>query len=512
MTAHPINAVLVDGSSPSKSSMRTYMQARLALVLVNASEILSIDMGSTVAAMLATTGQLYRYDATDTTTPHNGLTVLVDVTGRRFKIVTPSSLRANVYTNIISNALTAPPGSPSEGDAYIVAPAATGAWAAKDNNVAVWSSGQWWFDVPRPGAFAWVGGLYVFGGASWASVSQSKAYGNVLNVMAFGAKGDGTTDDSGAIQAAINAASSGSAQSVVYLPDAPGGYALNATLTLPGGVSLIGDNKRGLQLSRIKPEPSFTAPLLQTTAYGSVRQLRCRVEGLFFDGSSTTLTALQMNCQESVFRDLTIKNCFTYGIQVGGVGGGTSQQALNNHLTDLFLAGVSGTVSFYDGILLDYYTADTTVERVYVESCTDACIRSRGYNDRIVGNHLYSANYGIYSETSSDKTIIGNYIEAQAKAGVIIAGGGSDTATLGLVMQGNVFRNINTAGGTSGVVILQGSYMNAINISGNAVRRDASTGYSTPYFVYYNGITLAGTEVVGNNVYQTGVVTTGQHN
>lgn len=173
MTAHPINAVIVDGAAPSKSALRSYLQARQALVLVSASEILTIDVGSTVAIMLATTGAAYRYDATDTTTAHNGTTVLVDSTGRRFKLATPSALRANVYTNIISASLTAPPGSPAEGDAYIVAPAATGAWATHDNTVAVWSSGAWWFDIPRPGAFAWVGGLYVFNGTTWSLVGQT---------------------------------------------------------------------------------------------------------------------------------------------------------------------------------------------------------------------------------------------------------------------------------------------------------------------------------------------------
>jgi len=48
---------------------------------------------------------------------------------------------------------TAPPGSPAAGDTYIVAASATGAWAGKDGNIAVWDgvNSAWVFGVPRAG-------------------------------------------------------------------------------------------------------------------------------------------------------------------------------------------------------------------------------------------------------------------------------------------------------------------------------------------------------------------------
>ncbi len=52
--------------------------------------------------------------------------------------------------------LTTPPGSPTAGDTYIVAAAATGAWAAKDGQVAVWNGSIWVFGVPREGWVAYV--------------------------------------------------------------------------------------------------------------------------------------------------------------------------------------------------------------------------------------------------------------------------------------------------------------------------------------------------------------------
>lgn len=47
--------------------------------------------------------------------------------------------------------LTAPPGSPAEGDAYIVAASPTGAWAGKAKNIAVYINATWLFAVPKKG-------------------------------------------------------------------------------------------------------------------------------------------------------------------------------------------------------------------------------------------------------------------------------------------------------------------------------------------------------------------------
>lgn len=52
--------------------------------------------------------------------------------------------------------LTAPPGSPVNGDTYIVGPAPTGAWVGKANQVAVWDGSAWVFGVPRLGWLAYI--------------------------------------------------------------------------------------------------------------------------------------------------------------------------------------------------------------------------------------------------------------------------------------------------------------------------------------------------------------------
>lgn len=52
--------------------------------------------------------------------------------------------------------LATPPASPAAGDSYIVAAAATGAWAGKETQVAVWDGSAWVFGVPRLGWKAYI--------------------------------------------------------------------------------------------------------------------------------------------------------------------------------------------------------------------------------------------------------------------------------------------------------------------------------------------------------------------
>lgn len=55
-------------------------------------------------------------------------------------------LQINAMLNgVIDMTTTAPPGSPTEGDAYVVASPATGAWLGREDSVAFYTSGGWRF-------------------------------------------------------------------------------------------------------------------------------------------------------------------------------------------------------------------------------------------------------------------------------------------------------------------------------------------------------------------------------
>ena len=63
-----------------------------------------------------------------------------------------------------------------------------------------------------------------------------------LNVRWFGAKGDGATDDSAAVQSALNAAYSSSGKSVIFQS---GNYVVNSVVDLKNRISIFGAGKNG---------------------------------------------------------------------------------------------------------------------------------------------------------------------------------------------------------------------------------------------------------------------------
>lgn len=78
-----------------------------------------------------------------------------------------------VQLAVISRVLTAPPGSPVDGDRYIVGSAATGIWSGWDLNVAFYADGAWTRLIPRPGWLAYSiadAGFFGWTGAAWAAV------------------------------------------------------------------------------------------------------------------------------------------------------------------------------------------------------------------------------------------------------------------------------------------------------------------------------------------------------
>lgn len=70
------------------------------------------------------------------------------------------------------------------------------------------------------------------------SVDHGRIIGLWENVMRYGAKGDGSTDDSTAIQAAITAAATKGSH--VYFPPTTTSYKINTALALSSGVHLVG--------------------------------------------------------------------------------------------------------------------------------------------------------------------------------------------------------------------------------------------------------------------------------
>jgi len=102
-------------------------------------------------------GSLFMYDASDTTSTHDGMTVIV-VSGRRYILRTTQTFDGMAA----SQGDTAPPGSPSLGDTYIIGAAPSGDWAAYGKYIAKWTARGWVYRAPVQGMVFWVADVQTF--------------------------------------------------------------------------------------------------------------------------------------------------------------------------------------------------------------------------------------------------------------------------------------------------------------------------------------------------------------
>jgi hypothetical protein len=82
--------------------------------------------------------------------------------------------------------LTAPPPSPAEGEAHIVAAGASGGWAGQEGAAAVFLNGGWDFVAPWAGWRLWVGdqgGVAVHDGSGWHLAQQPVSQGGALTAL-----------------------------------------------------------------------------------------------------------------------------------------------------------------------------------------------------------------------------------------------------------------------------------------------------------------------------------------
>lgn len=112
-----------------------------------------------------------------TNTPRAGLPELAAAQAQKHVTHNDALLQLDALIDVyvISNALTAPPGSPSDGDTYVVAASPTGAWSGEAGKIANCVDGAWRFYAPFKGLLAYVlnaTDFLFYNGSAWVSFSS----------------------------------------------------------------------------------------------------------------------------------------------------------------------------------------------------------------------------------------------------------------------------------------------------------------------------------------------------
>jgi hypothetical protein len=177
-------------------------------------------------------------------------------------------LDAATHIYVLSAALSAPPGAqPVAGDRYLVKPTGSGAWTGQSGKLAVYRSGSWAFYTPKAGWQAYdaaTGTMLMYLGGEWVGSNNA----TIQNVRAYGAVGDGVTNDTAAFAAA--AAAIPSTGGTIYVP--AGRYLVRATTYVKAGTTVRGDGWGSVMLAdsawpNPQPVPPWGYAFLENVNY-----------------------------------------------------------------------------------------------------------------------------------------------------------------------------------------------------------------------------------------------------
>jgi hypothetical protein len=196
------------------------------------------------------------------TTTHLGLNELVASQSQPHIPINMSlrKLDALVQLSVLEQTAT-PPGSPAEGDRYVVGASATGDWSGHDDNVAAFIGGAWTFFTPVPGWIVYdqsLSAIYVFksgspdaweelqpGGAGAAEVVTDASTARTLALADAGKYIRMTSGSTNSVEVPPNSLEAFPIDTEVHIRQAGAGstaFAAGAGVTLHGGLTLTGQH------------------------------------------------------------------------------------------------------------------------------------------------------------------------------------------------------------------------------------------------------------------------------
>jgi len=199
----------------------------------------------------------------------------------------------------------------------------------------------------------------------------TRQYNDWLNVRDFGATGNGTTDDSASIQAAIDAALEPDGLRIVYLP--AGTYRLASPVYLASGIRILGaEDEQSILLAGNTMESMLGTRFEEDVANGNMA-----VERIVFNGGAdqnySVGKALNLgNVFGSVFNDLVFTNLAGVAIRKHDDAGGGVHWACK-------FKGITIYIADPDSYAVEDVRGDKILHRVTIDGGKGYLVGNAGY-------------------------------------------------------------------------------------------------------------------------------------
>lgn len=313
--------------------------------------------------------------------------------------------------------------------------------------------------------------------------------GDGYNIKAFGAVGDGTTNDQAAIQVALNTGKS------VFVPDGIFFFGSPISFTADGQ-SLFGNGNNSVLKSRgtLSSGPSW----ISVNAEDDVS-----IFNLQIDGGTGATTANPGIWVEGGSSNFTVDGClFKGGNQVVYLGTCSNVKVVNNTFDGTYYGVIqrSGFVSSH--VLIDGNTCLNSFRDFVEANCTSAAPSENW----IVSNNTFDTNQNYPTAVTE-----GRFVGITSVRGVVITGNtvkkvAGDAAihledTLGnTVISSNIFDNCLVSGGNNGYLYLLNSAENTVVSDNIFLRTDAAL--SAVYALSVDSNTYSNSLVITGNLVQ----------